>query len=325
MKMLKRASGLATLAGVLLMTAGAASAQFASRPMRIIFPFAAGGSGDAVARLVADKLSAATGQSVIVENPTGASGRIGVSTVKASEPDGNTLLMTPFTLMLIYPHIYPSLPYDPDKDFAPVSQVVTFEFALAVAKNVPATNMAEFVAWVKANPQNGSYGSPGAGTLPHLLGDAFSRTSKLNMQHVGYRGSSAAMADLLGGQIPIAVLPTADVLENHKVGAIRILATFDDKRSPYVPELPTIRESGFDLSGNGWFGFYAPAKTPAATIEKLSAIIREAAQSKDLKDRIWSLGMVATGTTPAELADLQKKEAAVWGPIVEASGFKPND
>ena len=310
---------------VAMMMATPTLAQFASRPIRIIFPFAAGGSGDAVARLIADMLSAAVGQSVIVENPTGASGRIGVANVKAAEPDGNTLLMTPFTLMLIYPHIYPSLPYDPDKDFAPVSQVVTFEFALTVAKSVPAKNMQEFVAWVKANPQKGSYGSPGAGTLPHLMGDAFSRVAGLNMQHVGYRGSSAAMADLLGSQIPIAVLPTADVLENHKVGAVRILATFDEKRSPYVPDLPTIKESGFELYGNGWFAFYAPAKTPQATVDKLSEIIGGAIRSPELQDKIMKLGMVATGSTPAELAALQKKEAGIWEPIVKASGFKPND
>ncbi len=313
------------LLGAAMMLSAPAFAQFGSRTIRIIFPFAAGGSGDAIARLIADKVSAATGQSVIVENPTGASGRIGVANVKSAEPDGNTLLMTPFTLMLIYPHIYPTLPYDPEKDFAPVSQVASFEFALTVAKSVPVKNVQEFVAWVKANPEKGTYGSPGAGTLPHLMGDAFSRAAGLGMQHLGYRGSSAAMADLLASQIPIAVLTTADVLESHKNGAVRILATFDNKRSPYVPDLPTIKESGFDLYGNGWFAFYAPAKTPAATLERLGKIISEAVKSKDVAEKIGNLGMVPTGTTPAELADLQAKEAAIWGPIVKASGFKPND
>ena len=311
--------------GLMANAPGPALAQFGSKPAKIIFPFAAGGSGDAIARLVGEKLQQATGQPVLVENRTGASGRIGVVAVKQSEPDGTTILMSPFTLMLIYPHIYPSLSYDPAADFAPVSQVASFEFALAVAKDVPVKNVAEFTAWVKANPKRASFGTPGPGTLPHFLGDAFSRAGGLGLVHVAYRGASAALNDLVAGQLSIGVLPTADVLEQHKAGNIRVLATFDEKRSPYLPELPTIRESGTPLHGNGWFAFYVPAKTPPAIVERISQLTSAALHSPDVKERILATGSIPTGTTPAELAELQKIDGGIWAPIVKASGFKPDD
>ena len=302
-----------------------ACAQFGSKPARIIFPFAAGGSGDAIARLVAEKLQIATGQPVVVENRTGASGRIGVVAVKQSEPDGTTILMSPFTLMLLYPHIYPALSYDPVADFAPVAQIASFEFALTVARNVPVKTVAEFVAWVKANPGKASFGTPGPGTLPHFLGDAFSRAGGLGLVHVAYRGASAALNDLVAGQIAIGVLPTADVLEQHKAGNVRILATFDGKRSPYVPELPTLVEAGYNVRGNGWFAFYVPAKTPQAIIDRISRLVNDALHSPDVKDRIYTTGSIPTGTTPAELAELHRTDAALWVPVVRASGFKPDD
>jgi tripartite-type tricarboxylate transporter receptor subunit TctC len=302
-----------------------AFAQFGQKPAKIIFPFAAGGSGDAIARLVAEKLQQATGQPVLVENRTGASGRIGVVAVKQSEPDGTTILMTPFTLMLLYPHIYPQLSYDPEADFAPVSQIASFEFALTVHKDVPVKTVAEFVEWVKANPAKASYGTPGPGTLPHFLGDAFSRAGNLGLVHVAYRGASAALNDLVAGQIAVGVLPTADILEQHKAGNVRVLANFDAKRSPYLPELPTIRESGYPLSGNGWFAFYVPAKTPAPIVERISALVREALNTPEVKDRIFRTGSIPTGTTPAELAATGKADGDFWVPIVKASGFKPDD
>ena len=301
-----------------------AFAQFGSKPAKIIFPFAAGGSGDAIARLIADKLQQASGQPVVVENRTGASGRIGVMAAKQSEPDGTTILMSPFTLMLIYPHIYPALNYDA-ADFAPVSQVASFEFALTVAQNVPVKNVAEFNAWAKANPGKASFGTPGPGTLPHFLGDAFSKAGNLGLVHVAYRGASAALNDLVAGQVSIGVLPTADVLEQHKAGNVRVLATFDSKRSPYLPDLPTIRESGVPVSGNGWFAFYVPAKTPAAIVERISKLTAEAVRSKDVHDKIYNTGSMPTGTSAAELAELHRVDGAIWPPIVKASGFKPDD
>ena len=310
---------------VLLFAPGHPQAQFGTQPMRIIFPFGAGGSGDTVARLVAERLSAELGQSVIVENRTGAAGMLGVQAVKAASPDGTTLLLTPFTLMVIYPHIYRSLKYDPAADFTPVSQVVSFEFSIAVSKNLPVKNIAEMIAWIKANPNKGNFGTPGAGTLPHFFGLAFARAAGIDLQNVPYRGTAAAAAALLGEQIPFAIVTTSDVLEHHKAGNLRIIATLDAKRSPYVPDVPTLKEAGFDLSGNGWFALYAPAGTPPDTANRISQIVQDLAKSDTFKERMSALGLQAVGTTPDELSRIQNGEAAKWGPIVKESGFQPTN
>jgi tripartite-type tricarboxylate transporter receptor subunit TctC len=209
------------LTAVAAVAATPASAQTAEQTIRIVFPFTAGGSGDALARLIAEHLRTALKQPVIVESRTGAQGRIGVKEVKAAAPDGNTILLTPVAPMSVYQHVYKALAYDPIADFAPVSQVATFDFSVAVSQQVPAGNLKELVAWVTANPAQGSYGTPGAGTLPHFLAVSFAKTSGLDLRHVGYRGSAAALTDLIGGQIPILVTTTADVLEAHKAAGSR--------------------------------------------------------------------------------------------------------
>ncbi len=302
-----------------------AAAQFGARPVRIVFPFAAGGSGDAVARLIAERIAAATGQPAFVENRTGGAGMIGVQAVRSSPADGATLLLTPFTLMVIYPHIYPELKYNPQTDFTPISQICSFEFAITVAGNAPVGSIADMVEWIRKNPKNGSYGTPGAGTLPHFFGIAFARAAGIEYRHVAYRGASGAVADLVAGQLPTAVLPTADVLEHHKQGAVRILATLDAKRSPFAPGVPTLKESGYDLSGNGWFALYAPAGTPPTVVNRINAIVREYAKSTSFGEKLLALGLQATGTSSAELASLQHFEAQTWEPVIKTSGFKPTN
>src|SRR5262245_14843882 len=195
------------------------SAQIGSEPVRLIFPFAAGGSGDALARLIAEHLRIALDQPVIVENRVGAQGRIGVQAVKAAAPDGKTLLLTPVAPMSVYQHVYKTLAYDPIGDFQPVSQIATFDFGLAVGPQVPAKSLEELVDWVKANPTQGSYGTPAAGTLPHFFAVSFARAAGLDLRHVGYRGSAAALTDLVGGQIPIVVTTTSDLLESTRPAA----------------------------------------------------------------------------------------------------------
>src|SRR5688572_10884073 len=254
----------ATLTVALTLAAAAASA-FAQAPeqtIRIVFPFAAGGSGDALARLIAEHLRTALKQPVIVENRTGAQGRLGVQAVKAAAPDGNTILLTPVAPMSVYQHVYKALAYDPIADFAPVSQVATFDFAVAVGPQVPAASLKELVAWLKANTAQGNYGTPGAGTLPHFLAVSFGKTTGLDLRHVGYRGSAAALTDLIAGQLPIVVTTTSDVLESHKAGRIKVLATSAAERSPFLPEVPTLKEASFDLVASGWYGVFAPVGTP---------------------------------------------------------------
>jgi tripartite-type tricarboxylate transporter receptor subunit TctC len=299
------------------------SAQTAEQTVKIIFPFTAGGSGDALARLIAEHLRTVLKQPVIVENRTGAQGRIGVQAVKAAAPDGNTILLTPVAPMSVYQHVYKGLAYDPIADFAPVSQVATYDFAVAVGPQVPAKSLKELVAWLKANPAQGSYGTPGAGTLPHFLAVSFAKATGLDLRHVGYRGSAAALTDLIGGQIPVLITTTSDVLEAHKAGRIRALATSAADRSPFLPEVPTLKEAGFDLVATGWYGMFAPAGTPEALVARLSAGVAGAVQSPKVKERLLAFGLVPTGTSAAELGRIQKADSGLWEPAVKASGFTP--
>jgi tripartite-type tricarboxylate transporter receptor subunit TctC len=298
-------------------------AQIGGEPIRIVFPFAAGGSGDALARLIAEHLRGALDLPVIVENRAGAQGRIGVQAVKAAAPDGKTLLLTPVAPMSIYSHVYKSLAYDPIVDFQPISQVATFDFAIAVGPQVPAKSLRELVDWLKANPSQGSYGTPAAGTLPHFFAVQFARAAGLDLRHVGYRGSAAALTDLVGGQIPIVVTTTSDLLEQHKSGRIRVLATSDVGRSPFLPELPTFKEAGYDIQGTGWYGVFAPAKTPADIVERLNKAIVAAVQAPAVRERLLAFGLQPTGTSAAELARIQQADSALWEPAVKASGFTP--
>ena len=319
-----RSLTLALAAAVTLVAAPAAAfAQTAEQTVRIVFPFAAGGSGDALARLIAEHLRTALKQPVIVENRTGAQGRLGVQALKAAAPDGNTILLTPVAPMSVYQHVYKALAYDPVADFAPVSQVATYDFAVAVGPQVPAATLKELVAWVKANPAQGSYGTPAAGTLPHFFAVSFAKAAGLDLRHVGYRGSAAALTDLMGGQIPIVLTTTSDVLESHKAGRIKVLATSASARSPFLPEVPTFKEAGFDIEGGGWYGVFAPAGTPAGTVARLNAAVVGAVRTPQVKERLLAFGLVPTGTSAAELARIQKANSELWAPAVKASGFTP--
>ena len=312
-----------SIAAALTWLASPANAQLGGDPVRIIFPFAAGGSGDALARLLAEHMRASLDQPVIVENRTGAQGRLGVQAVKAAEPDGKTILLTPVAPMSVYQHVYKALVYDPIADFAPVSQVATFDFAVAVAPQVPAAGLKELVAWVQANPAQGSYGTPAAGTLPHFFAVSFAKAAGLDLRHVGYRGSAAALTDLVGGQIPIVFTTTSDVLEQHKSGRIKVLATSANARSPFLPEVPTFKEAGFGIEGSGWYGVFAPAGTPDDTIARLNAAVAGAVRTPQIKERLLAFGLVPTGTSAAELGRIQKADSELWAPAVKASGFTP--
>jgi tripartite-type tricarboxylate transporter receptor subunit TctC len=289
--------------------------------IRIVFPFAAGGSGDGLSRLIADKMRAALNRNVIVENRTGAAGRPGVAAVKNAAPDGGTLLITPIAPMAVYQHVYRKLEYDPIKDFAAVSQLATFDFALAIGPKVPAATLKELVAWLKADPSRASFGSPGTGTLLHFLGLAFGRAAGVELRHVPYKGSAATLTDLAAGHVPMVVTALSDFVEMHKAKRIRILATSGAKRSPFVPDVPTFREAGFSLEGAGWYGAFAPARTPRAIVDRYSKIMAGAVRMSDVRDRFLAWGLQPTGTTAAEFAAIQKADAERWGPAVKASGF----
>jgi tripartite-type tricarboxylate transporter receptor subunit TctC len=291
------------------------------QPVRIIYPFAAGGSGDGLARLIGEKMRGALNRPVIVENRTGAAGRPGVMAVKNAAPDGGTLLVTPIAPMAVYQHVYKNLEYDPLKDFAAVSQIATFDMAVAVGPGVPATSLKELVAWAKADPARAAFGSPGAGTLPHFFGLAVARSAGIELRHVPYKGSAATLTDLTAGHVPMVFTTISDFVEMHQAKRIRILATSGAKRSPFVPEVPTFREAGFDIEGTSWYGAFAPARTPRDTVDRLSAIIAAAARMPDVRERFLGWGLQPTGTSAAEFAAIQKADSERWAPVVKASGF----
>lgn len=305
-----------------LVAASPVQAQ-AQKAVRIIYSFAPGSGGDAVARIVAEKLGSKLSVPVIVDNRTGAAGRLGTKAVTVAEPDGTTLLLSPNAPVAIYPHSYPNLEYDPVRDLTPVSLVATFDVALAVSSKNDIKSIQELIAWAKANPSQANYGSPGAGGLGHFFGVMVATSTGLNMKHVSYRGSGAVMADLLGGQIPIAVVPLGDALELHRGGQARVLATSGAERSPLIPDVPTFKEAGINAEGEGWYGVYAPAKTPLETVKKLNAIIVDALSDADTKAKILRLNMVPKASSPEQLAKLRDMDSARWAPAVKASGFEP--
>jgi tripartite-type tricarboxylate transporter receptor subunit TctC len=305
-------------------SAGNALAQFGSGNVRIVFPFAAGGNADAVARIIAERISRQTGKSAIVENITGASGHIGMRAVRDAKPDGGTLLFSPSSPMTLHEHFFGDrLTFDPFRDFAPVSQAVMFDYALAVNPNVPARNVKDFIAWLKADPSRASFATPGAGALGHFLGLELGQLWGMENRHVPYRGSPPAVNDLAAGHVTMAILNTTEFAQFHNDGKLRILGTFTNKPSPFVSNVPTMREQGVEIEAYGWHALYAPAKTPPDIIAALNRVVVETVQEPAMRERIFKMGLMATGTTPEELRAIQQRDKDFWGPIVKRSGFKP--
>lgn len=293
---------------------------------KIINGFPAGGTADATARRVGERMggTAYAKSAAVVENKPGAGGRIACEVVKAANPDGATLLLTPYSMMSIYPHIYQKLSYDPFKDFAPVSIAAVMTHALAVGPLVPASvkTVKDYLAWAKANPDKANYGSPAAGSTPHFLAALLGLNNGVDLKHVPYRGSLPAVADMIGGTLASTSTPTGDALANHKAGKIRILATSGAQRTPFTPDVPTYAEQGFaDLTTEEWFGFYAPARTPASVVANANAAINTALKDKGVIDSLALMGLVAQGSTPAAMEKSQKDEHTRWGPLVKKVGF----
>jgi tripartite-type tricarboxylate transporter receptor subunit TctC len=309
--------------------AGIAQAQTTlNKPVKIIVGFAPGGAADSVARLLAIQLSnvqgAAYAPTVIVENKPGAGGRIGVQAVKAGEADGSQFLLTPASIITIYPHVYKKLGYDSLGDFTPVTSVASVTFAFSVSSAVPASvkTVADYVAWIKANPTQGNYGSPAAGATPHFVGVMFSRAAGLQLNHVPYKGGAPLVADLLGGQVQAGVNVLPEVLQHHVSGKLRILAVSSAKRSPYLPSVPTFAESGYkDMAATEAFSVFVPSKTPADVVAKLNTAIRTALKAKPLVEGLEKLSFEIEGATSFDYTKTVKAELARWAPVVKASGF----
>lgn len=318
-----------------LHTLGSAAALGALAPLsalaqsldqvKVFYGFPPGSAGDSVARRVAEKLAgtAYTKNPGVVENKPGAGGRIAIETLKASPADGSVLALAPVSALAVYPHIYPKLSYKPE-DVTQVSIGAVMFHGLAVGPAVPAEvkTLKDFLAWAKANPDRANYGSPGAGSMPHLLGALLGLRAGVPLRHVPYRGTVPSITDLVGGQVAAAMNPSGDYLQYIKAGRVRVLATSGRQRSPYLPDVPTFTELGYpDVTSEEWFGFYAPARTPAATLANANAAINQALKDKAVIDSLALVGLLAHGSTAQEMAADQKAEFERWAPLVKQIGF----
>lgn len=313
-----RRAVLAGLAASLVSHPAAAQDQ----TLRIVFPFSAGGAADGIARLIADHLRNSLGRPVIVENIVGAGGRIGARAVKDAPPNGTKILFAANSQMTLQPHIYPDLGYDAFDDFVPISQTVKSENAFAVGGQSPVRSIKELIAWCKQNPAQAIYGSPGIGTAPHVVGLEFARLTGLDLRHAPYKGTPAALPDLMAGRIPLHIAMSAELIAQHKSGAIRLLATADATRSPFLPDVPTLRESGIAIDAPGWFAFYAPAHTPGDVVARLEKEIIAATSAPETRAKILATGYQPTGTTSEALRKIQQEDSERWGALVKASGIK---
>ena len=297
------------------------------RLLRFVVGFPAGGGTDIIARLLAEHIRVPFASSVIVENKPGAAARASVDFVKNAEPDGGTLLFTPDFPITVYPHSFRSLSYDPLRDLVPVAPGAKSMLCYNIGPAVPAsvTTLAGFVQWVRDNQDKASYATTAAGGTPHFVGMMFATAAGLAMTPVHYRGGAPALQDLLGGHVPASVNPISEAMAQAKAGALRMLAVTGEKRSRFLPDVPTMREQGFDVVVESWLGAFAPARTPAETVRALGLAINEAARSSDYAESLAKFGNEPALQTPEEFAATVRADIARWGPVVKASGFVATD
>ena len=322
------ASGGLPLLGAALPALGQSPVGALAKPARIVVGFPPGGSADLIGRVLAQQMTGYAA-SVIVENKPGAGGRIALDTLKASEPDGTTMVVTPSSMMALYPHVYKKLSYDPVKDFTPVAMLASFPFVLTVGPLVPAQikTVAEFMAWCKANPKLVAYASSGNGSTPHFAGVTLARAAQVELTHVAYKGGAPAMNDVLGGQIAANMAVISNALPLLQAGKLRALAVTGAARSPALPDVPTLAEAGYrDAVVTEWFGVFLPAKAAPEVLARLSAAVREALKSKAVLDVLVKASFeVAAPASPTEFGRMLKAGIDYWGSIVKASGFTPED
>jgi tripartite-type tricarboxylate transporter receptor subunit TctC len=304
--------------------AAAASAQdYPNRPITLVVPFPPGGSTTIVARIVADKMSEALGQSIVIDNRGGAGGTVGSRAVAKSPADGYTILLGYTGTLAIGPTLYGNAGYDPRTDFAPIGRIGTAPNTLVVHPSLPVHSVAELIAYAKANPGKLNYGSAGIGTVSHVCGEYFATAAGVKITHIPYKGTGPAIIDLLGGHIPMAFAPVPATHENARTGKLRMLAVTSAVRSTLLPDVPTIAEAalpGFEAVLR--YGLVAPPGTPRTIIEKLNAALNSALASEEVRARLAIDGAEPLPSTPAQYADDIDREETQWSKVVKASGAK---
>lgn len=292
---------------------------------RIIVGFAAGGGADLIARMLAERMrdSLPPGTQIVVENRAGAGGKIAVDALRASPADGSAMLLAPLVTPVLSQLTFRDPGYDPAKDMTPIGMIGHFQFALAVNAGHAAKSMPEFVAWLKSNRDKANFGSPSLGSLPHFFGVMLGRAIGVDMVHVAYRGGAPMLTDLMGGQIACGLDTHIELIELHRSGRIRILASFADKRSALIPEVPTMAELGYkDATGSGWYSLWAPARTPPAVVAALNNALNNALAHPDIREKLTRTGTEPATSTPEGLEQFRLAEIEKWRPIIAASGFK---
>jgi tripartite-type tricarboxylate transporter receptor subunit TctC len=315
----KRAAVVLALAAQCLI--GTARAQeYPSRPIRLVVPYAPGGGADSVARIVARRVSENVGQPIVIDNRGGAGSILGTDIVAKAEPDGYTLLLGQSGPISINPAVYKTLPYDPVKDFAPVTMTTAYPYILVVNAKLSVQSLQEFVALGKAKPGSMNYGSTGIGAANHLVAELFNSKAGQKMTHIPYRGTALAVTDLIGGQLSMVFGDPISVLPHTQSGTLRALAVTSPERSPVAPQVPTVAESGYPgFDAIAWHGILAPARTPPAIIKKLNAEIVKALQDPETKALLVNQAMQTVGNTPEEFTAFIQKDIATWKAVAKAA------
>jgi len=317
----------AAVAGASIEAPRRAHSQVVGKLTRMIVGFAPGGSSDVTARLLVDHMRGYA-STIIIDNRPGAGGRIAVESAKAGAPDGSVLLLSPASMIVLYPHLYKPLGYDPVQDLIAVTTVCAFPFVLSVGPLVPrdVRTLADFIQWCKANPKLASYGTSGAGSMLHFAGMMLARAANFDFTHVPYKGASPALQDLLGGQVASTVGVLGIALPHIQAGNLRALAMTGATRSSFLPDVPTLTEAGFPgLEITEWQGLFVPAKTPPPVVHALNRSVRDALDTAEVKAGLIKLSFEAGGTSPEQFADIVRTDIARWEPIVKASGFTPEN
>ena len=319
MRALFGVAALALMAGL----AGAQAQTFPSRQITLVVPFPPGGSTDVAARIMAEKMRPILGQAVIIENQGGAGGTIAANAVARARPDGYTLIFQSVSSAVVNALVYKNLPYDPIKDLIPVTLAGSFPLVLVTNPELPAKDLGELIALLKANPGKYSYGSSGVGTMPHLAGELFKSMAGVDMVHVPYRGNSAIMADLFAGRVAIMFDGPPTQLGNIQSGKVRALAITTAERSPVLPTVPPVADTLPGYAIPFWTAIFAPANTPTDIVERIAAETRKAMQSPEVVRRYGDVGIVGIGSSPQELDRFWREQLAYLGKIVKGANVKP--
>jgi len=292
---------------------------------RILVGFGAGGTIDVLARVLAERMAPQLGRHhhIIVENRAGGNGQIAAQALLNAPADGASYLIAPLITPVLSQLVFRKPGYDPAVDFTPVGLVAHFQFALAVPASHPAKNLSEWVAWLKANPAKANFGSPAAGSLPHFFGLLLGKAAGVDIVHVPYKGGPALFSDLIGGQLSSAIETTSGLAPLHREGKVRILATFTEKRTRELPDVPSVTEAGFpQAKGSGWYSLWARKGTPPAAVETVNRALNQTLGDPAVKARLEEWSLEGDPRTPQQLEQLRLADIAKWRPVIEASGFK---